>query len=758
MSTIYGRIGPAWPRLGEWVYAASRAWRRIKFARRQIYDPDSQFALQRMATMRHRIARGENIYLAGLGVAGHNSGAALLKVSAQNGIQLLSNDEEERFSAVKHHATYPTHSLDCLLQRLAGLGLTPRDLHAVLLSWNYASIASLGCRSVAEHFPASLGLLRRGAVSGWDFFQNGKRARAAPVRLAGQFGLEQPQALIGMPHHENHAAFSYAVSPFSRSDRPVMVTVLDGFGDEGAISLFVAERGQLRRLRKNDSLSDSLGVFFSIISSTQGGWTVLSSEGRYMGAVAWGDRDRLTNPYYRRLRQIFYFGPDGQVFINRALANWHLGGEREAYTKALREAIGDPIPPERMWNPDAILRVEDLEHADVTRDRVDLAAATQLVFEDVLFHVVDDLIRRAGSDRLVLTGGTALNCLANMHLVDRYDEAWYLRNLGRRTRLHIWVPPTPGDAGAAMGAAYSFALRAGARPGPGLQHAFWCGLAPTAPEIRAALTTAADVDFRALGNVCDPAERDEIADLMARIVAHDGVLGLFQGPAETGPRALGHRSILANPCNPRTLDTINRRVKFREPIRPLAPMATLSAARRFFELSPGASDDNYNAYNYMVLTAAARPEARKRIPAVVHEDGTARLQIVRREHDPFTYAYLKAMGRHLGVEISVNTSLNVGSPIVQTPGQALDALKRAKALSGLVMIAEDGQAWIAWKAASPPPEQILDLARRPTRAVCAGAFETGAVERGAFETIDGQFREKSELVSEVLSETVHKSD
>ena len=195
---------------------------------------------------------------------------------------------------------------------------------------------------------------------------------------------------------------------------------------------------------------------------------------------------------------------------------------------------------------------------------------------------------------------------------------------------------------------------------------------------------------------------------MARIVAEDGVVGLFQGPAETGPRALGHRSILANPCNPRTLETINRRVKFREPIRPLAPMATLAAARHFFELSAGGADDRYNAYRYMVLTARARPDAYFKIPAVVHKDGTARVQIVREEDDPFTYAYLKAMGRRLGVEVSVNTSLNVGSPIVQTPSQALEALKRAKALSGLVMIADDGQAWFAWHAIAPCPQAVKE--------------------------------------------------
>jgi len=202
-------------------------------------------------------------------------------------------------------------------------------------------------------------------------------------------------------------------------------------------------------------------------------------------------------------------------------------------------------------------------------------------------------------------------------------------------------------------------------------------------------------------------------------------VGLFQGPAETGPRALGHRSILANPCNPKTLETINLRVKHREPIRPLAPMATLEAAQRFFELSPGAADDCYNAYNYMVLAVKARPEAREKIPAVVHKDGTSRLQIVREEHDPFTYAYLKAMGRRVGVEVSVNTSLNVGSPIAQTPSQALAAMKRARALSGIVMIAADGQAWLAWRPQKSTDDQqptaaingLLQNARLPLREI-----------------------------------------
>jgi carbamoyltransferase len=517
-------------------------------------------------------------------------------------------------------------------------------------------------------------------------------------------GLPRAQPLIGMSHHANHAAFSFAASPFNRSAEPVMVTVLDGFGDAGAISLYVADQGRLRCIWNNDSFFDSLGVFYSIISSTQGGWTTLSSEGRYMGAAAWGDRNRLTNPYYRRLRQIFYFGAEGRVYVNRALVNWHNGGERKPYNRALQELLGEPIPPEKMWNPDAVLRVDDVAHSAATRERVDLAAATQLVFEDALFHIVEHLIRSTRSDRLVLTGGTALNCVANMLLLEHFDRDWYRRNLGRETRLHIWVPPAPGDAGVTAGAAYSFALQAGARPGEALQHAFYCGRSASRDAIVNALHATSEIGYRRLGDVQTQAALDEAADFAAYLVARDSVLGFYQGPAETGPRALGHRSIVANPCNPRTLENINRRVKFREPIRPLAPLATLEAAQHFFELSPGAADDQYNAYNYMVLTARARPAAYQQIPAVVHHDGTARVQIVRREHDPFTYAYLKALGRHLNVEVSVNTSLNVGSPIVQTPEQALAALKRAKALTALILVAAEGDVFLAWHAVDEPPK------------------------------------------------------
>ena len=170
----------------------------------------------------------------------------------------------------------------------------------------------------------------------------------------------------------------------------------------------------------------------------------------------------------------------------------------------------------------------------------------------------------------------------------------------------------------------------------------------------------------------------------------------MQGPAETGPRALGHRSILANACNPMTRELINERVKHREAIRPLAPMATLKAARDLFWLSEGASDANYNAYNYMVITVRAKPHAWRQVPAVIHVDGTARLQIVREETDPIVHAYLQALGRRTGVEVAVNTSLNVGAPIAQTPAHALTALRRANGMDGVFLFSDEGPVLLAW--------------------------------------------------------------
>lgn len=419
-----------------------------------------------------------------------------------------------------------------------------------------------------------------------------------------------------------------------------------------------------------------------------------------MGAAAWGNMNRHTNPYYSSLREAFHFAENGLVYHNRKYGQWHKKGGIAPFNQRMIDLLGTPIPSDQQWDPDSVLNVEDIEHAPITKDRVDKAAAVQMVFEDALFHIVGHYLKTTESHQLILTGGTALNCVANMRLVENFDEAWFERYLGQsNTRLNLWIPPIPNDEGIAAGAAFKFAADAGVpfrQGGSTLNHAFYCGLPPQDEEIDQALAAADDMGSLTLGNVNQDENLQTLADMMAYIVSQAGVLGIYQGAGETGPRALGHRSFLANPCNPDTLETLNSLVKFREKIRPLAPMATLEAAHKYFKLCPGAEADDYNAYNYMILTAAAKPIAREEIPAVVHFDNTSRVQIVRQETDPVCYAYLKAMGRRVGAEVSVNTSLNVGSPICQTPEQALETVRRSQGMHGLIMIADSGVSRIVW--------------------------------------------------------------
>jgi carbamoyltransferase len=655
----------------------------------------SSFAKQRIAEARARLSRGETLYLAGIGLPGtHNSGVALVEVTQRSGPRLIVNNEEERFSGNKHTTEYPTASIDAMVATLRGMGRDVGDIFAWLTSWDYTALAGTLFRTMLEEAPQSLALARVEDPTAFDRRRLDQMTRS-PKILARQLGLKNRVQLICMPHHGNHAWFSFAASPFADDDEPVAVGVLDGTGDTGSISLYVAERGEMRPLYCNNSIFDSLGMFYSVISSTQGGWTWLSSEGRYMGASAWGDMSRTSNPYYPRLKEILQLDGNGEVRLNRTMANWYSDPSIHPYKAPLIDILGEPLKPEQLWNPDAVLRVEDISHRPDTQERLDKAAATQLVFEDAMIHVVDHLLRITGAHRLVLTGGVALNAVGNMRLLEHFDEAWFAKNQKRRARLHLWVPPVPGDPGVTIGAAWSFAQLAGSPRGAPLTHAFYCGLPPTDSEIEAALK-AGDVASQRIGDISTPSGRDAVADLMAFMVAQNGVIAIYQGAAETGPRALGHRSILANPCDAAARELLNERVKYREAIRPLAPMATLAAAQEYFELLEGASDAAYNAYNYMVLTARAKPRAKAKIPAVIHADGTGRIQIVRAEDDPLTYAYLKALGRRIGVEMSVNTSFNVAGPIAQTPQQAIDTLRRSKGLDVVLLVANSGAVTAAW--------------------------------------------------------------
>jgi carbamoyltransferase len=285
-------------------------------------------------------------------------------------------------------------------------------------------------------------------------------------------------------------------------------------------------------------------------------------------------------------------------------------------------------------------------HDQWTADHADLASTVQVRLEEMLLELARWLHARTGDRTLPMAGGVALNCVANSRLL----EEGPFRDL--------WVQPAAGDAGTALGAALHTAVALGDRVAPMSSAALGRGW--TDDEIEAWLT-AARVPFER------PAD---VADAAAEVVAADGVVAWFQGRSEYGPRALGHRSLIADARNEANLTRLND-IKGREQFRPVAPMVLAERAGEIFEGGPIPSP-------YMLFTHRVRAGWRQRVPAVVHVDGTARIQTVDRAEEPLVARMLEAVERRTGVPVVVNTSLNTaGRPMVDDPRDALECFGSA---------------------------------------------------------------------------------
>src|SRR5881396_1954509 len=242
------RIAPRHPRLGRAGFSAARWLSARVFAAAGFHQLGSAFAEKRIAHVREKLIRGETVYLAGLGPPGtHNSGVALVEVSQATGPRLIVNNEEERFSGNKHTTEYPQASIDAMASTLRERGRDIGDIAAWLTSWDYPTLAGTLAGSVLEEAPQSFRLLRATEAAGFDRRRLDQMTRT-PKILGRQLGLAERVPLICMPHHDNHAWFSFAASPFADNDEPVAIAVLDGTGDQGSISLYAAENGAMRLL------------------------------------------------------------------------------------------------------------------------------------------------------------------------------------------------------------------------------------------------------------------------------------------------------------------------------------------------------------------------------------------------------------------------------------------------------------------------------------------------------------------------------
>ena len=541
----------------------------------------------------------------GLRFVGHDSSVALIIDG-----RVVFAAEEERFSREKHTSKLP---LNAFRQALEVAQIAPRDIDVVAYTWR-VTLPRLAhmfwhhpFRIPLRYWP-SMGFVGTRVVL--DLMWPSKAIR----KFAQAAGLPRCD-WIGVSHHLGHAACAYFTSGF---DRAAVLTV-DGQGEDESASLGEFDGARYRCLRSIYS-PDSIGILYGMVTDFLGmraGW----DEYKVMGMSPLGDPARFESAFDRLVQ----LSPEGRY---------------KTYRTAM---VFSPGYCDRMLSE--MLGVSKRGPADsLGQEHFDIAAGLQAVTEKVLFHLLHYLRKVTTAPDLCLAGGVFLNSVAN-------GKIW---RSGLFERVHI--PPVPGDHGGSLGAAlWAYALRSDATKQHDTEFAVFCGPGFSEQEMKVALQQhSASVTF---------ARPPDIAEEAAALLAHGQILGWFQGRMEYGPRALGHRSILASPLIPEMRDVVNARIKHREPYRPFAGAVPEEDARSYFEID-GPSP-------YMQFVFPVIPSARQQIPAVVH-NGTCRVQTVSRKQDPLFHGLLCAFGKRTGVPVLLNTSFNdADEPIVCSPEQAI---------------------------------------------------------------------------------------
>lgn len=519
---------------------------------------------------------------------------------------LVAAVAEERISRRKHTGDFPKGAIQYCL-REAGVDLG--DVDELVHGFDYAPY-----RGVYALDPVSQELYR-------DVY-----SREALLALVARDCPGFPAGRVRhVGHHAAHAASAYYTSGWDEC----LVIVIDGMGEAQSASVYHGRDGHLDRIFQIGA-PDSIGILYSIITLHLG-FDFNADEYKIMGLAPYGDPER----FCRFFEEAVTLESDGGIRIPLLRAN-KTREEREHYL-ATRALLTERLVPSRA--PDA-------EIGDVHRD---VAAALQACLDRAMLHLCGHFAEMTGLRHLALAGGVALNCTANGRLLcsGAFDD--------------IYVQPAAGDDGSALGAALWRAAAAGELRNDRLPVPF-LGPGYSTKEIDATLTSYGDrvtvTRFASLQQACDAA---------ARLIADGRVVAWYRGRMEFGPRALGHRSILADPGHPEMRDRINAMVKMREAFRPFAPAVSIEQVDRWFEVAPGTE------LPFMIMTVDVRPEHRAALPAITHVNGSARVQTVAARDNPEFHELLRAVGKTTGREMVLNTSFNVkGQPIVNTPREALD--------------------------------------------------------------------------------------
>src|SRR6202047_33298 len=544
--------------------------------------------------------------------------------------RLLAAVEEELFNRVKYAAGFPVRAIQYCLN-VAGVKLYEVDHIAIPRDpW------------------ARLGTKLRYAMRMPRFALDRMRvmARFAGIRDELSSGFEvAPEKIHArfhrIEHHTAHLASAFFVSPFDHA----AVLSADGLGDL-ASAMWAAGNGPRMHILGETTFPHSLGMYYTALTQYLGFWK-FGDEYKVMGLAAYGQPEFL-DEFQRIVRT------NGRTGFTLGLD--YFSHHRTGPELTWREA---DKPPElgRMFSEHLEKRMGTTRPATepVCGRHHNIAATMQARLEEVYFDLLRKLHQRSKQKAICLAGGVAFNCVANGKI---FTETPFEK---------AYVQPAAGDAGLAVGAAFFVEHQILGRPRQFvMEHAYW-GPGYSAAQMRSALAgagmVAPDYEVRTL-------HEEEVAGQTAQLISEGKIVGWFQGRAEWGPRALGNRSIVADPRRADMKEILNRRIKHREIFRPFAPSILAEATGEWFDKS--------HPSPFMTLAYPVRPEKRALIPAPTHVDGTGRLQTVTKEANPRYHALISAFRDHTGVPVVLNTSFNDNEPIVCRPEEAIDCFLRTQ--------------------------------------------------------------------------------
>jgi len=554
-------------------------------------------------------------YILGLNFAYHELSACLIKDG-----RLLSAVEEERFSRIKRGKkalvdnpdVIPVKAIEFCLEK-AGIALGDVD---------YIGLSFLPDDRL-KNIGSDLFFVDGdwGSEKGEKLFN--ERIKRVPAMLSELAGRDLTRKIMWIPHHVSHAASAFFVSPF----KDAAILSIDGIGEFSSTWLGVGHAEKMECL-KEISYPHSIGFLWEKMSKYLG-FTEYDSS-KVMGLAAYGDAER----FYKHFQKIVTLQPDGEFTLDNEILRFRI--DDFSHIEAL---FGIP----HISSP-----------ADIRKDQEDIAASLQKITDDVVMHIVKFLKRKTKSMNICLAGGVALNCVSNGRIMTS------------RLFENIYVQPAANDAGTALGAAYHiWHDLLGKKRSFVLTHPYW-GPQYSDAEIAAALKAAKVRNVRKVKN---------IGKEVAHRLAEGNIVGWFQGKMEWGPRALGSRSLLADPRRADMKMILNERIKRREPFRPFAPSILAEQASKWFVVPKKCKSISTEC---MVINFDVRKNKRLIVPAITHADGTSRVQLVNKRTNPLYHKMINEFYKLTKVPLVLNTSFNDNEPIVTSPSDAIKTFQRTK--------------------------------------------------------------------------------